>query len=351
MKNFRTALIVSAVASMLIALGVATTRVTAGAVPAAGQASSQRMGGDQEKFVGTYRLIATETKDASGKWSRTPNFNSIGYITYADTGHMGVHIMPRGRQRFATNMPTGEEVITAMRGYTAYFGSFTVNDKEKDKFIVHHRMGQLNPGGVVDAKRFYDFEGDNLILTPAPADGGGKDKAINRLTWERLPNPPLSAEAKKFVGFYKLLYTDSYREKDGKEVFHGDKVTTRAGTSWIIYTPTGHMMVHLMSNSGRTKYAAAQPTPEEALAAYRSYTGYFGRFTTYENYTPQFVMHNQQGTTAPGAEVDATKRFYQFTGNVLRLGGPPTLNAAGEMAGGHLYWERLPPTAPATQSR
>jgi hypothetical protein len=32
-----------------------------------------------------------------------------------------------------------------------------------------------------------------------------------------------------------------------------------------------------------------------------------------------------------------------FNGNVLRLGAPPTLNAAGEMAGGHLYWERMPP--------
>jgi len=351
MNNLKTALILSAVVSMPVALGVGATRVLAGAAPAAGQ-GSRRMAGDQEKVVGTYRLIATETKDASGKWSPTPNFNSIGYITYADTGHMGVHIMPRNRPRFATaNMPTGEEVIAAMRGYTAYFGTFTLHDSEKDKFIVHHRVGQFNPGGEVDAKRFYDFVGDRLILTPAPADGGGKEKATNRLTWERLPNAPLSAEAKKFVGFYKLLYTDSYREKDGKEVFHGDKVYTRANTSWIIYTPTGHMMVHLMNNSGRTKYAAAQPTPEEALAAYRSYTGYFGRFTTYENYQPQFVMHNQQGTTAPGGDVDATKRFYVFTGNVLRLGGPPTLNPAGEMAGGHLYWERLPPVAAASQSR
>jgi hypothetical protein len=53
---------------------------------------------------------------------------------------------------------------------------------------------------------------------------------------------PLSAEEKKSPGFHKLLYTDSYRIKDGKEIFHGDRVETRANTSWIIYTPTGHMM-------------------------------------------------------------------------------------------------------------
>ena len=334
-RNAGTVLLVLAAVSMPSALGLRAAAAPGRAAQAARPALS-----DRAKFVGTYRLITTEVKDASGKWSRTPNFSSIGYITYADTGHMGVHIMPRNRPRFASNMPTGEEAQAALRGYTAYFGSFSVNEQEK--LVVHHRVGQISPGGEVDAKRFYDFEGDRLILTPVPADGGGKDKATNHLIWERLPNAPLSAEAKKFVGFYKLLYTDSYREKDGKEVFHGDKVYTRAG-SYIIYTPTGHMMVHLMDKEGRTKYAGAQPAPDEALKAYRSYTGYFGRFTTYENYTPPFVMHNQQGTTAPGGDVDATKRFYVFTGNVLRLGGPPNLNAAGEMAGGHLYWERLGP--------
>ena len=53
-------------------------------------------------------------------------------------------------------------------------------------------------------------------------------------------------------------------------------------------------------------------------------------------------MDNQQGTIRPACDVDATKRFYEFTENVLRLGGPPGLNEVGEMAGGHLYWERLP---------
>ena len=97
-----------------------------------------------------------------------------------------------------------------------------------------------------------------------------------------------------------------------------------------------------MHKEGRTQYVDEEPTPDEALQAFLSYNGYFGRFTTYENYRSPFVMHNQQGSMRPARDVDATKRFYQFTGNVLRLGGPPRLNDAGEMAGGHLYWERLP---------
>jgi hypothetical protein len=331
---------------VLTAAAVVSMPTLLGRDGAAGQ-SDPAGSGDRARLVGTYELVTTEEKDASGKWTPTANFNSNGYIIYADTGHMAVHIMPKVRARFSSNPPTGQEAQAALRGYTAYFGSFAVTDKEREKFVVHHRFGQINPGGQVDVKRFYDFVTmpngfQRLILTPEPTGGGSKDKATRRLIWQRMAEAPLSAEEKKFVGFYKLLYTDSYRTKDGKEVFHGTRVETRANTSYIIYTSSGHMMVHLMDQQGRTKYAAAQPTPEESLKAYRSYSGYFGRFRTYENQNPRFVYHSQQGSLNPGSYSEQ-KRFYQFNGNILRLGGPPNLNDAGELAGGHLYWERQGP--------
>jgi hypothetical protein len=337
-RTVLTGLAVAAVMSTPTALDKVSA-VTPSEVSMAAQAPA----GDMAKFVGTYALVTTEQKDkATGKWAASPDFNSNGYIIYSNTGQMAVHIQPKVRQRMPTP-PTGEAAQAAIRGYTAYFGTYTVD--EKGKFVVHHRVGQINPGGEVDAKRFYDFvttpQGrERLILTPAPAGGGSKEEATNHLIWERQHDAPLSAEQKKFVGFWKLLYTDSYRMKDGKEVFHGDRNETRAGTSYIIYTSSGHMMVHLMNKEGRTKYAAAQPTPDEALKAFQSYSGYFGRFITYENQTPQYVIHSQQGTTQPGGYSDQ-QRFYQFTGDVLRLGGPPNLNAAAELAGGHLYWQKM----------
>jgi hypothetical protein len=329
-----------------------TTALIAAAIAALpGAAAAQMAAGDAAKFPGTYALVITEQKDpATGKWASSPTFNSNGYIIYSPTGQMAVHIQPRVRAKYTNNPPTAAEAVEAMRGYTMYFGGYTVNEKEK--YVVHNRVGHVNPGSIIDAKRFYEFvktpQGrERLILTPAD-NGKPKEEQLSHLIWERQEKAPLTPEQQKFVGFYKLLYTDRYRTKDGKMTFHGDpdgkeggKVTTQAGTSYIIYTDSGHMMVIQMNNSGRMKYAAAQPTPEEALAAWRSISGYFGRFITYENQNPPYVIHSQQGQANPGTYSDQ-QRFYQFTGDVLRLGGPPTFNAAtGELEGGHLYWQRM----------
>jgi hypothetical protein len=342
MRSLKIVLIVAAFISVPTAFRLADADTPTGAVRAAEQGATNT-GSDRQKIVGTYRLVITETKDASGKWTPEPNFNRMGYITYSDTGYMGVHIMPKGRTPFANpTQPTPEEAQNAIRGYTAYFGPYAVD--EKQHFVIHQRAGQINPTGG-DYRRYLDFVGNRLILTPG--DGISKEQATRHLIWERLPNAQLSAEAKRFVGFRRLLYTDRYVEKDGKLIKHGERNETRTG-SYIIYTPTGHMMVHLMDKSGRTKWAGTTPTPEEALATYRSYGGYFGRFTVFENAKPKYVVHNQEGTLNPGRQSDQ-QRFYELNGNILRLGGPPTI-ANGASSGGHLYWELMPPRSTALSS-
>ena len=130
-----------------------------------------------------------------------------------------------------------------------------------------------------------------------------------------------------------------YTERDGRLVTHGQRNERRAG-SYIIYTPTGHMMVHLTAREERTPYAGATPTPDEALAAYRSYGGYYGRFTVHEDDDPPYVVHHQEGRPRPSPPTDAD-RLYQLDGDVLRLGVRPRMSD-DETTGGHLYWEMLP---------
>jgi hypothetical protein len=82
-RNLWTGMTVAAGMSIPTVLGVRATAVADSA------AAAQALTSDRAKFVGTYALVTTEVKDASGRWIQTPNFNSIGYVTYSDTGHMG----------------------------------------------------------------------------------------------------------------------------------------------------------------------------------------------------------------------------------------------------------------------
>ena len=338
MGNPRIALVAAAGVCLSFALSGCAGEVPGAAEPVAEDASVQSQS-PRGHIAGTYRLVGRNVKDDNGAWVPMPDFNSLGYITYSDTGYMGVNVMPLDREPFADGAPTPEEAQAVLRGYSAYYGPYTVDEDDEGRFLIHQRIGQINPGGEVDAKRFYHLEGDRLILTPASANGTKSD-ATRQVVWKRLPDAPLSDEAQRFVGFRQLLYTDRYVERDGELVEHGNRNEGRAG-SYIIYTPTGHMMVHLMAREGRTPYAGATPTPEEALATYRSYGGYFGRFTVHEDADPPYVVHHIEGRPRPAGPSDA-ERLYELDGDILRLGGRPR-TTDGETRGGHLYWEMLPP--------
>ena len=335
MRNLRIALIFAAVVGLPFVLAGCAGEAPEAAMDDAAAPSMRA------PIVGTYQLVGRNVKDESGAWVPTEDFNSLGYITYSDRGYMAVNVMPRDREPFADDSePTAEEVHAALQGYTGYYGPFSVEEDADGGYLIHHRIGQINPGGEVDAKRYYDIEGDLLILTPA-SDTGMKNDATRQVVWQRLPDVELSEEAQRFLGMRELLYTDSYVVEDGEPVESGNRNEDRAG-SWILYTPTGHMMVHLMAREGRMPYAGDTPTPEESLAAYRTYGGYFGRFTVHEDADPQYVVHHQEGRTRPVSGVTDAERLYQLDGDVLRLGGRPRTNDDGETVGGHLYWELLP---------
>src|SRR5262245_27671425 len=98
MRRLTTALTAMAILSPLSLAGVAPRPGPGGAAPerTATLQGAATADGCVDRFIGTFRLVTIEERDATGKWSQTPSFNSIGYITYSDAGYMGVHIMPKG---------------------------------------------------------------------------------------------------------------------------------------------------------------------------------------------------------------------------------------------------------------
>jgi hypothetical protein len=286
----------------------------------------------KDQFVGTWKLVSIEQRNAKGDVipasGAAANQTRTGYIVYAPSGHMAVSIMPVGRKKYAGAQPTDDEARAAITGYTAYFGTFSVNQTERT--VTHRLEGSLNPGMGTDQKRAFEFSGNRLTLQPPPAASGDR----TRLTWERMPdvaNP--TAEHRRFVGFWKLVSNERRNQK-------GELLSSNPGQyGYIIYTPAGFMTVHMVQPN-RKPYAGAQATPQEAREALRTYTNYFGPFYIHE--ADGYVVHDQFGTANVGRNGPSPQqRFYRFAGNRLLLQPPPTYNPDGQIIQGTITWERV----------
>ena len=129
-----------------------------------------------KQLIGTWRLV--EIKGGDGKADPNRGARPSGLIYYDAHGNMAAQIMPdRPRAKYAAAQPTPEEAKAAITGYTAYFGTYTVD--EKARTVTHHRKADLNPGGIDTVVRRYEFvTRDRIILRPVENQ--------NQLTWERV---------------------------------------------------------------------------------------------------------------------------------------------------------------------
>ena len=126
-----------------------------------------------------------------------------------------------------------------------------------------------------------DQSGARIHVLREPVDAAPAEPAANgdqrTLTWERVPDlPNLTPMHRKLIGFWKLISFDRRNAKG--EVSSADP----AWTGFLVYTASGHVMVHMMQPY-RRRNVGASPTPEETMAAYRSYTSYFGPYTVNES--------------------------------------------------------------------
>ena len=237
--------------------------------PAAVRAANNR-------FAGVWKLVGEETRDGKGEVvSRGLTATSggrFGYITYDPAGYMGVTIAWSARPTFAGRQPTPEEARAAMSTYNSYWGSFAVN--EARSVVTHQTFGALSPAtSGTNQERGFTISGNRLTLRP-PTSANGDQRT---LTWERVPDlPNLTPTHRKLIGFWKLI---AFERRNAK----GELLLSYPGqTGFIVYTASGHVMVHMMQPY-RRRNVGPSPTPEETMATYRSYTSYFGPYTVKES--------------------------------------------------------------------
>lgn len=318
----------------LLVVAVAVALVTCEFSPSAAQLNAPNRpasaGGLQDRFIGTWKLVNIEQRNAKGEVipPAAGSQNRTGYIIYDAAGYVAVSIMPVARKKYVGAQPTDEEALAAITGYTAYFGTFTIDAKEQA--VTHHLQGSLSPGMATDQKRLFELSGNRLTLKPPAAANGNQA----RLTWERMAdvaNP--TAEQRRFVGFWKLVSNEQRNQKN-------EVLSSNPGQfGYIIYTRAGFMMVHMVQPN-RKPYAGAQPTPQEARQNLRTYTNYFGPFYIHD--ADGYVVHDQFGSLGAGrASPSPQQRFYQFAGNRLLLHPPTTYNPNGDTTQGTITWEHV----------
>lgn len=138
---------------------------------------TEALSADARKFVGSWWLVAITS---NGKINPQRGARPTGMITYDASGWMAAQIQPdRPPVGMAGEVPTPEEALAALAGYTAYFGTWSVDDVAK--IVTHHRKGSVSPGWRAnpDFRRAYVFDGPNRVLLHPVGNR-------NELIWERL---------------------------------------------------------------------------------------------------------------------------------------------------------------------
>lgn len=158
---------------------IGTVLTLLGSLAPAGLAQGRSQAELRKPFIGTWRLVSIEggPQNAANRGAKP-----TGIIMYDQHGLMNAQIMPDRPRPKWTGAPTPEQALEAIRGYTAYWGTYTID--EKAQTVTHHRQGMLD-GGVVDFVRKYELKdgGNRITLTPI---SGGTTNPPNHLTWERV---------------------------------------------------------------------------------------------------------------------------------------------------------------------
>jgi Lipocalin-like domain len=148
----------------------------------------------REQLVGSWSLTSRVSTLANGEvlpdrgLAATPK----GLLIYDRTGHMAAQLSRQGRTvemiaeecNEAAKIRGTNDTVQTVLGYDAYFGTFTVNEKEG--FVVHHVESALFPGDVgKDIKRNFVISGDKLTIkfNTTTADG---TPVTRTLVWERM---------------------------------------------------------------------------------------------------------------------------------------------------------------------
>lgn len=137
-------------------------------------------------LIGTWALVSTEWKRADGRHANPFGEGAAGVLIYAASGYMSAQIMRADRPAVDPEQPSGIDtaMTSAIAGYVAYFGSFTVDGAAGT--VTHRVIGANHPQWVgMDITRRFTIEGDLLSLRDDLTTADGVTVAA-ATSWQRI---------------------------------------------------------------------------------------------------------------------------------------------------------------------
>jgi hypothetical protein len=137
-----------------------------------------------ERFFGTWRILAWENEDAAGAITHPVGRDPVGLLHYARDGRMFVHIMRAGRAALSTGALFGggeAEQAEAFSGHVAYAGRWEV----RGETMIHRLEIASVPnwtGG--EQHRSYEFLDADRLQLSAPMEFDGRT-VMARVIWRR----------------------------------------------------------------------------------------------------------------------------------------------------------------------
>lgn len=138
----------------------------------------------ENPFVGAWRLISCELRNATGQVGYPMGKDAQGYIMYSREGYISVAFMSTGRTPFASeDLRAGrvEEKVQAFDAYFSYCGRYEV----RGETVIHHIEVSLFPNWIGKSQeRRYRFDRNQLILSAPPVLIDGIEQAAH-LIWQK----------------------------------------------------------------------------------------------------------------------------------------------------------------------
>lgn len=146
------------------------------------------------QLIGSWRLLSRESRRENGQVEADKGLSTLplGVLIYDQSGHVAAQLSRRDRTvsmfrdecAIAAETKGTADTAQTVLGYDAYFGTYTLNEKEG--IVTHHLEAAIWPGDIgKNIDRRFTISGDRLTIK---FDTTTKDgvKVTRTLVWERM---------------------------------------------------------------------------------------------------------------------------------------------------------------------